>query len=71
MKFLFIRPGDLAENKEHLTLGPSTVPPFGLLYLGAILEQGGHVVEILDYYMERISREKLKNALISSDIRLD
>ena len=67
MKFLFIRPGDLIENKEHLTLGPSTVPPLGLLYLGAVLEQEGHKVEILDYYMENISREKLKNTLISSD----
>ncbi len=67
MKFLFIRPGDLAENKEHLTLGPSTVPPLGLLYLGAVLEREGHKVEIFDYYMENLAREKLKNAILSSD----
>jgi radical SAM superfamily enzyme YgiQ (UPF0313 family) len=67
MKFLFIRPGNVADSKEHLTLGPTTVPPLGLLYLGAALEKEGHTVEILDYYMENLSRDKLKNSLISSD----
>lgn len=67
MKFLLLRPGNLIENKEHLTLGPSTVPPLGLLYLGSVLEQNGHTVEILDYYMENISKEKLKNIMMSSD----
>ncbi|UCD14064.1 MAG: radical SAM protein [Thermoplasmatales archaeon] len=67
MKFLLIRPGDRESDKKHLTLEPSTVPPLGLLYLGAALEQHGHNVEILDYYMENLSREKLKNTLLSSD----
>jgi radical SAM superfamily enzyme YgiQ (UPF0313 family) len=67
MKFLFIRPGNVTDNKEHLTLGPSTVPPLGLLYLGAALEKNGHSVEILDYYMENFSQEKLKKTLTSAD----
>ena len=67
MKFLLIKPGVWDANKENLTLGPTTIPPLGLLYLGAMLEQEGHNVEILDYYMENISKEQLKNALMSSD----
>ena len=62
MKFLLLRPGDPERNTKRLTL-----PPLGLLYLGAVLEQEGHNVEILDYYMENVSREKLKNTLMSSD----
>ena len=62
MKILLLRPGEQGKNTKHLTL-----PPLGLLYLGAVLEQDGHNVEILDYCMENVSKEKLKNTLISSD----
>lgn len=62
MKFLFLRPEDEGKDIKYLTL-----PPLGLLYLGAVLEQDGHNVEILDYCVENVSREKLGNALMSSD----
>lgn len=65
MKFLFIRAGDLKDNTN--ILAPSTHPPLGLLNLGAVLEQDGHNVEILDYCMENVSREQLGNVLMSSD----
>jgi len=67
MKFLLIRAGDPDRYSRHFTTSPSTMPPLGLLYLGAALEQEGHTVEILDYYMEEISREKLENSMRSSD----
>ena len=62
MKFLLLRPGEKGRNTKHLALSP-----LGLLYLGAVLEQDGHKVELLDYYAEDISREQLKNSLMSSD----
>lgn len=65
MKFLLIQAGDQAKKKKLLTL--ATSPPLGLLYLGAILEQDGHKIEVLDYHMEDISKEKLKNSILSSD----
>jgi radical SAM superfamily enzyme YgiQ (UPF0313 family) len=64
VKFLFIRAGDLKDNTKFLV---STHPPLGLLNLGAVLEHDGHNVEILDYCMENVSREQLRNALMSSD----
>ena len=46
---------------------PLSHPPLGLLYLGAALENEGHKTEVLDYYAEEISRQKLENSLNSSD----
>ncbi|MCK4416203.1 MAG: B12-binding domain-containing radical SAM protein, partial [Thermoplasmatales archaeon] len=62
MKFLLLRPGEEGRNTKHLALSP-----LGLLYLGAVLEQEGHKVELLDYYAENISKEQLENSLMSSD----
>ena len=67
MKFLLIRAGDWKKNVKFLLASPSSFPPLGLLYVAAKLEQQGHTVEILDYCMEDISKEKLENALLSSD----
>ena len=67
MKFLLLRPGEQERKYEYDTISPLTIPPLGLLYLGATLECDGHDVELLDYYAEDISREQLKNSLISSD----
>jgi len=66
MKILLIHSGDQRKMQGRLTFAKS--PPLGLLYLGGVLEQDGHKVEILDYYMENVSREKLKNSLLSSDV---
>ena len=67
MKFLLVKPGKQDNDTKNFMLDPTSMPPLGLLYLGAVLEQNGHNVEILDFYMENISKEKLKNALMSSD----
>jgi radical SAM superfamily enzyme YgiQ (UPF0313 family) len=67
MKFLLFRAGDQKTNEIQLANPPLSHPPLGLLYLGAILEQEGHKVEIIDCYAEKISREKLENYLQSSD----
>ncbi len=67
MKFLLLRPAEQdEENKTNKTFSLN-LPPLGLLYIGASLEQNGHNVELLDYFGENISKEKLKNSLISSD----
>ncbi len=67
MKFLLLRPGDRGKKYKFFIFVPSIQPPLGLLYLGAVLEHDGHKVEVLDYYAEDISREQLKNSLMSSD----
>jgi radical SAM superfamily enzyme YgiQ (UPF0313 family) len=67
MNFLLIRPGEYNKIVKNLTVSTSTFPPLGLLYLGAELEQAGHNVKILDYYMEELSRGKLNSLLMSSD----
>jgi len=67
MKFLLLRTGNFESDKKTLMADPSILPPLGLLYIGSILEQDGHDVEILDHYMEKLSKEKLKKALMSSD----
>jgi len=66
MKFLLIRPAARFQGKPIISF-PMTHPPLGLLYIGAMLEQEGHKVEILDYLVEDIKREKLENSLKSSD----
>jgi radical SAM superfamily enzyme YgiQ (UPF0313 family) len=67
MKILLLRPGYREKKHKSCIVTPLTLPPLGLLYLGAVLEQEGHKVEILDYYAENISREKLQNSLTLSD----
>ena len=67
MKFLLVKPGKQDKEIKNFMLDPTSMPPLGLLYLGAVLEQEGHNVEILDFYMENITKEKLKKALMSSD----
>jgi len=67
MKFLLIKPGEQKTSDIFSIYAPSTHPPLGLLYLGGILEQAGHEVEVLDYNMENITREQLKNVMMSSD----
>jgi len=67
MKFLLLRPAYKEEKNKSGFINSKNLPPLGLLYIGASLEQDGHQVELLDYYAENISKEKLKNSLISSD----
>ena len=66
MKFLFIRPAFRYKGKTIIPF-PMTHPPLGLLYLGAVLEQEGHKVEILDYLAKDISRKQLEKSLSTSN----
>ncbi len=43
------------------------VPPLGLLYLGRMIEQLGHTVEIIDYNAEAFNQATLQKAVQSSD----
>ena len=67
MKFLLIRPKYKDTNQKSDINSLLTLPPLGLLNLGAVLEKNGHEVEILDYYVENVSNEQLKNSLMSSN----
>lgn len=67
MKILLIKPGIFENDSKDLMSNSSTMPPLGLLYLGAVLEKEDHNVEILDFCMEKISEVKLKNALMSTE----
>ena len=67
MKILLLKPGIYENTTKNLMLDPSTLPPLGLLYLGAVLENEGHSVEILDFCMENISKERLKTILLKTD----
>ncbi len=67
MKFLLLRPGSQVEKNISQKNTALNLPPLGLLYIGAALEQYGHEVELLDYYIENFSKEKLKNSLMSCD----
>jgi len=53
--------------KGNITNDPSIYPPLGLQYLGSVLEPEGHNVEIIDFGAENVSRERLRNSLMSSD----
>ncbi len=72
MKFLLLRS---AEQIDYANTGSfygsyysaSVYPPLGLEYIGASLENDGHKVEIIDLCLESVSREHLKNSLMSSD----
>jgi radical SAM superfamily enzyme YgiQ (UPF0313 family) len=68
MKFLLIKPGEKKNLNNFVITAPSNQPPLSLLYLGAVLEKDGHKVEIIDFYMENISREQLKKSLVSIDV---
>ena len=41
--------------------------PLGLLYIGAVLEQQGHQVELIDFVAEDFSEDKLRSLLSSLD----
>ena len=46
----------------------SYVPPLGLLYLGRVLLDYGHTVEVIDYTAEQFNESKLKNKLHTADV---
>lgn len=69
MKFLLIYPpGEWSVAGDKPVLKGQSVPPLGLLYLGRVLEDAGHNIEIIDYQAEPINEEKLKDAVDRSDV---
>ena len=67
MKFLLLRPAYQEEKNKSHNITSRNLHPLGLLYIGASLENDGHEVELLDYYAEKITKDKLKNSLMSCD----
>jgi radical SAM superfamily enzyme YgiQ (UPF0313 family) len=69
MKFLFFYP---ASGKWELTpekgipVG-ANLPPLGILYLSKILELNGHDVDVIDFNAETLTREQIKEKILSSD----
>ncbi len=67
MKFLLLRPAYQEEKNKSHNITSMNLHPLGLLSIGASLENDGHEVELLDYYAEKITKDKLKNSLMSCD----
>jgi magnesium-protoporphyrin IX monomethyl ester (oxidative) cyclase len=70
LNFLLIRASDFQKQHEIGIFGTATMshPPLGLLNIGAILEQNGHNVEIIDFYSDTDPLSRLKNSVNSSDV---
>ncbi len=71
MKCLLIFGTELIRPSVHKQMfevqGP-VYPPLGLLYVGRSLEDEGHKVEIIDYFVEKQPFEEIKKRITSSDI---
>lgn len=71
MRFLLLK---IPEKNNDFTLFTSkknplsSFPPLGLQYIAASLEKEGHSAEIIDLDEEHITRENLKNLLLTSDV---
>ena len=69
MKFLFIYP---TIGKWNLSLRKSVasgayLPPLGILYIGKVLENNGHSVEVVDFNAEDVSDDEIRKKIKSSD----
>jgi len=70
MKFLLLRCGDNKEKqgtRDEPFFTSGMYPPLGLLHIGAALEQDGHTVEVIDFYHEPLSDERLQQILQNVD----
>lgn len=67
MKFLLINPFTDYNIIKDIYASESEVPPLGLLYLAKVLEKEGHSVEIIDFCVEKFSKERLQKTLPSMD----
>ncbi|MDH7506528.1 MAG: radical SAM protein [Candidatus Thermoplasmatota archaeon] len=71
MKFLLLQipPGYEFNNDVNIPQKISSYhPPLGLLYLGSILEDEGHKVEVIDFLAEKYPLKTLLNNLSSTDV---
>ena len=66
MNFLFLKLSEEWKQEsvlEHHPNDSSIFPPLGLLYLGAMLENEGHQVEIIDFGFENLTKKTLEKKL--------
>jgi radical SAM superfamily enzyme YgiQ (UPF0313 family) len=70
MKVLLIDGGytQFVLSSKLRNLNAPMYPPLGLLYLGRYLEDAGHKVEIIHYFLEENIEEYLKKSLPSIDV---
>jgi len=53
--------------KQKFELNSPVYPPLGLLYVAKSLEDEGHKVRIIDFYLDRNPYEEIKKQILSSD----
>lgn len=70
MKILFIYPstGKWEIASKKLISANAYLPPLGILYLGRMLENHGHSVEVIDCNVEGINEESIKKKVQTSDV---
>lgn len=70
MKILLIHGNELSQPSVHRKKFENkspVYPPLGLLYIAKSLENEGHKVEIIDYFVEQNTNEKIKKRINTSD----
>jgi len=69
MKVLLIHPasGVLEFSSQDFVKTGALLPPLGILYLAGMLENNGYQVEVIDCNSEKISKDKIRKAIRSSD----
>lgn len=65
---LLLPPIESTTAGKKAILKQATVPPLGLLYIGRVLEENGNKVEIIDYTIEDIEKDKLKKSVGWADV---
>ncbi len=66
---LYVAPGyEFFSETKSIRAKSSYHPPLGLLYIGAVLENKGHDVEIIDFHAEKKPIDSLKKSLLSTDV---
>jgi len=70
MNLLLLRPGKLQQQLHYRILETVKTchPPLGLLSIGAVLEQNGHNVKVIDFYADNDPINHIKNSIASADI---
>lgn len=67
MKFTLIEVAAKPYSSIKMGKKISKFPPLGLLYIAGMLENDGHIVQIIDSSMENITPEKLKHVINDAD----
>jgi radical SAM superfamily enzyme YgiQ (UPF0313 family) len=66
---IYIAPGyEFCSETKTIRTKSSYHPPLGLLYIGALLEEKGHDVEIIDFHSEKNPLDSLKKSILSAEV---